>query len=132
FKQTESALVFNSGYAANLGVLSALIGENDLILADRLNHASLIDGCRLSKGKFRIYRHKDMEHLRKLLSSRKAKQNTLIVTDGIFSMDGDIAPLPEILNLAEEYDAFIYLDDAHGTGVLGPRGAGTCEHFNLS
>jgi len=132
FKQTESALVFNSGYAANLGVLSTLIGENDLILADRLNHASLVDGCRLSKGKFRVYRHKNTEQLRKLLSSRKEKQNTFIVTDGVFSMDGDVARLPEILSLAEQHEAFIYLDDAHGTGVLGPRGGGTCEHFNLS
>lgn len=132
FKKTESALVFNSGYGANLGAISALIGKSDLILADRLNHASLVDGCRLSKGKFRVYRHKDTEQLRRLLSSRKGKQNTLIVTDGVFSMDGDIAPLPEILSLAEQYEAFIYLDDAHGTGVLGPGGRGTCEHFGLS
>jgi 8-amino-7-oxononanoate synthase len=132
FKKTESALVFNSGYMANLGAISAIIGKSDLILADRLNHASLVDGCRLSKGKFRVYRHKDTEQLRKLLSSRGKNQNTLIVTDGVFSMDGDLAPLPEILSLAEQYEAFIYLDDAHGTGVLGPRGGGTCEHFNLS
>lgn len=132
FKRTESALVFNSGYMANIGAISALIQKTDLILADRLNHASLVDGCRLSKGTFRIYRHKDMDQLRKLLSNRGKNQNTLIVTDGIFSMDGDIAPLPEILSLAEEYDAFVYLDDAHGTGVLGPRGRGTCDHFQLS
>lgn len=132
FKKTEAALVFNSGYVANLGAISALMGKPDLILADRLNHASLVDGCRLSQGKFRIYRHKDTEQLRKLLSGRKKDQNILIVTDGVFSMDGDITPLPELLSLAEEYEAFIYLDDAHGTGVLGPHGSGTCEHFNLS
>jgi len=131
FKQTESALVFTSGYTANIGAIAALMEKTDLILADRRNHASLVDGCRLSKGKFRIYRHKDTDQLRRLLSSRKENQNTLIVTDGVFSMDGDIAPLPEILRLAEQFDAFIYLDDAHGTGVLGPRGRGTCDHFQL-
>ena len=131
FKQTESALVFTSGYTANIGAITALMEKTDLILADRRNHASLVDGCRLSKGKFRIYRHKDTDQLRRLLSSRKENQNTLIVTDGVFSMDGDIAPLPEILSLAEQFDAFIYLDDAHGTGVLGPRGRGTCDHFQL-
>ena len=132
FKETESALVFSSGYMANIGCLSALIDKTDLILADRLNHASLVDGCRLSRGKFRIYRHKDIHQLRKLLSNRKKTQDTLIVTDGVFSMEGDLTPLPEILSLAEEYDALIYLDDAHGTGVLGPRGKGTCDHFGVS
>ncbi len=132
FKSTESALVFNSGYMANLSGICALAGKGDLILADRLNHASLVDGCRLSGATFRIYRHKDMAQLKKLLTRRRTDQKTLIVTDGIFSMEGDIAPLSELSALAEEYDALIYLDDAHATGVLGPEGRGTCAHFNLS
>ena len=130
-KSCEKALVFNSGYTANSGILSALIGENDLVLCDRLNHASLIDGIKLSDGKLRVYRHKDMKQVQSLLSRRPANQKTIIVTDGIFSMDGDIAPLPEMSALADQYDALIYLDDAHATGVLGEHGWGTCEHFNL-
>lgn len=132
FKSAESALVFNSGYMTNIGAIGSIVQKEDLILADRLNHSSLIAGCRLSGGKFRVYPHKNMLQLKKLLSNRKSGQNVLIVTDGIFSMDGDIAPLPEILALAEDYDATIYLDDAHATGVLGARGGGTCDHFGLS
>ncbi|HLG21298.1 MAG TPA: 8-amino-7-oxononanoate synthase [Candidatus Manganitrophaceae bacterium] len=131
FKSTESALVFSSGYTANIGALCALAQKNDLILSDRLNHASLVDGARLSGALFRVYRHKDMAQLKKILSNRKKNQNALIVTDGIFSMEGDIAPLSEIFALAEDYGAFIYLDDAHATGVLGPQGRGTPAHFNL-
>ncbi|MFQ5780647.1 MAG: aminotransferase class I/II-fold pyridoxal phosphate-dependent enzyme, partial [Nitrospiria bacterium] len=122
----------NSGYMTNIGTIGTLVQKTDLILSDRLNHASLVEGSRLSGGKFRVYRHKDMEQLRRLLSNRKAIQDVLIVTDGIFSMNGDIAPLREILKLAEEYNALIYLDDAHATGVLGPHGGGTCDHFSLS
>jgi len=132
FKSAESALVFGSGYMANIGAIGSIMQKEDLILADRLNHASLVAGCRLSGGRFRVYAHKDMAQLKRLLSKRKTGQEVLIVTDGIFSMDGDIAPLPEILALAEEYDATIYLDDAHATGVLGAHGGGTCDHFNLS
>lgn len=132
WKLSEAALVFNSGYTANLGALSTLIKKEDLVLSDRLNHASLIDGARTAKGTFRVYRHKDMAQLEKLLRARKKGQEAIILTDGVFSMDGDIAPLPEILRLAEEYDATIYLDDAHATGILGPHGGGTCDHFNLS
>ncbi len=131
-KCTEAALVFNSGYTTNLGVLSAIIQKGDLILADRLNHASLIDGCRLSRGTFRVYRHKDMAQLEKLLKQRKTSQQTFIVTDGLFSMDGDIAPLPELVDLAERYDATIYLDDAHATGVLGEHGGGSLDHFQMT
>jgi len=131
-KCTEAALVFNSGYTTNLGVLSAIIQKGDLILADRLNHASLIDGCRLSRGTFRVYRHKDMAQLEKLLKQRKTSQQTFIVTDGLFSMDGDIAPLPELVDLAERYDATIYLDDAHATGVLGEHGGGSLDHFQVA
>ncbi len=131
-KGTESALVFSTGYMANIGAIAALAQKGDLILSDRLNHASLIDGCRLSDATFRVYRHKDVEHLQKLLKNRKKSQNTLIVTDGIFSMDGDIAPLPEILHLAKTYDAMVFLDDAHATGVLGSHGGGTADHFKIS
>ncbi|MFQ5589343.1 MAG: 8-amino-7-oxononanoate synthase, partial [Nitrospiria bacterium] len=131
-KQTESALVFPTGYMANIGTLGAIAQKGDLILADRLNHASLIDGCRLSQATFRVYRHRDMAHLKTLLSKRTKNQHTLIVTDGVFSMDGDITPLPDILSLAEEYDATIYLDDAHATGVLGPQGGGTASHYRVS
>lgn len=131
-KGTESALVFPSGYAANIGSIGALVQKNDLIFVDRLCHASLIDGARLSRATLRVYRHKDTEHLRSLLRQRKKKERTLIITDGVFSMEGDIAPLPGILRLAEEFDALVYLDDAHATGVLGPNGHGTCDHFGLS
>ena len=131
-KGTESALVFSSGYTANIGSIGALVQKNDLIFADRLCHASLIDGARLSGATLRIYHHKDTEQLARLLRKKKGKEKTLIITDGVFSMDGDIAPLPEILRLAEAYSALVYLDDAHATGVLGPNGRGTCDHFGLS
>lgn len=130
-KATESALVFSSGYMANIGVLGALIDKNDLILSDRLNHASLIDGGRRAGGTFRIYPHRDMKQLHRLLAGRKGNRRAYILTDGIFSMEGDIAPLPEILHLAEAYDALIYLDDAHATGVLGQKGGGTCDFFEI-
>ncbi|MFQ5543187.1 MAG: 8-amino-7-oxononanoate synthase [Nitrospiria bacterium] len=132
FKSTESTLVFNSGYGANTGAIPAITKKGDLLLSDRLNHASLVAGCRLSEATFRIYRHKDMDQLQKLLADRKKNQNAFIVTDGIFSMDGDIAPLPEIIHLAELYDAAIYLDDAHATGVLGASGRGSPDYFQTS
>ena len=131
-KRTESALVFSSGYAANIGAIGAIVKKGDLILADRLNHASLVDACRLSEGTFRVYRHKEMEQLERLLERRKKDQAVLIITDGIFSMDGDITPLREILHLADRYDAMVYLDDAHATGVLGVHGGGTADFFHLS
>lgn len=132
FKNTESALVFNSGYAANTGIIPAVAGTGDVILSDSLNHASIIDGCRLSKAEVLVYRHKDLDHVEKLLKSRFQAGRRLIVTDGIFSMDGDIAPLPGLVALAEKYDAVIMVDDAHATGVLGKTGKGTADHFGLS
>ena len=130
-KRTEAALVFSSGYAANTSVIPVLAAENDLILSDALNHASIIDGCRLSRATKKVYRHCDMEHLKTLLSESTAFRRRLIVTDGVFSMDGDIAPLPDIGNLAAEYDAMVLVDDAHGFGILGENGGGTTAHFGL-
>ena len=130
-KNTEAALVFSSGYAANTSILPVLAGEGDLILSDTLNHASIIDGCRLSRATTQVYQHCDVEHLKTLLSESTAFRRRLIVTDGVFSMDGDIAPLPDIYEVATRYDAMLLVDDAHGFGVLGREGSGTVSHFGL-
>ena len=130
-KGTEAALVFSSGYAANTSIIPVLAGEDDLILSDALNHASIIDGCRLSRASKKIYQHCDMGHLKTLLSASTTFRRKLIVTDGVFSMDGDIAPLPDIYDLAAQHDAMVLVDDAHGFGVLGKDGNGTVSHFGL-
>ncbi|MDE0683377.1 MAG: 8-amino-7-oxononanoate synthase [Candidatus Poribacteria bacterium] len=130
-KHTEAALVFSSGYAANTSVIPVLTGEDDLILSDALNHASIIDGCRLSRATKKVYRHCDVEHLKILLSESTAFRRRLIVTDGVFSMDGDIAPLRDIYEVATHYNAMLLVDDAHGFGVLGKDGSGTVAHFGL-
>lgn len=131
FKQTEAARLFSSGYLANIGVLSALAKAEDVILSDQYNHASIIDGCRLSKAKTCIYRHVDMEDLeRKLAATTKYKQR-FIVTDGVFSMDGSIAPLGRMMELADHYHAYVIVDDAHATGVLGQSGRGTSAYFGI-
>jgi len=130
-KNTEAALVFSSGYAANTSIIPILAGEGDLILSDTLNHASIIDGCRLSRATTQVYQHCDVEHLKILLSEAAAFRRRLIVTDGVFSMDGDIAPLPDIYEVATRYDAMLLVDDAHGFGVLGKDGSGTVSHFGL-
>ena len=129
---TEAALVFSSGYAANTSTIPVLAGEGDLILSDALNHASIIDGCRLSRATKKIYRHCDVAHLQTLLSETPGFQRRLIITDGVFSMDGDIAPLPDICKVAADYAAMVLVDDAHGFGVLGEDGSGTVAHFGLS
>lgn len=131
FKNTEAAIVFNTGYMANLGVISSLAGSGDVIFSDELNHASIIDGCKLSRAKVVVYRHCDLGHLEVLLAGTSTTGRKLIVTDGVFSMDGDLAPLPGIVNLAREYQAMVMVDDAHGTGVLGTNGRGTVEYFGL-
>lgn len=130
FKGTEKAIVFSSGYLANLGAITTLAGRGDLIAADRLNHASLQDSAVLSRAELKRYRHGDIKDLKRFLENSPAKKK-LVITDGVFSMDGDIALLPQILELAEIYDAFVFLDDAHSTGVLGEKGRGTCSHFNI-
>jgi 8-amino-7-oxononanoate synthase len=132
FKGTEAALAFNSGYAANTGIVPAIAGEGDVVLSDSLNHASIIDGCRLSKAEVHVYRHRDVCHVEDLLKKSFSSHRKLIVTDGVFSMDGDIAPLPKLACLAEKYGAILMVDDAHATGVLGDTGRGTTEHFGLA
>jgi len=133
FKGTEAALTYPTGYVANMGGIWPLLEEGDTIVSDELNHASIIDGCRLTKGTDRIvYRHNDMTDLEKKLqesAKERAKGKTMITTDAVFSMDGDICKLPEIVELAEKHDAFIFLDEAHASGVLGKTGRGTLEHF---
>ncbi|TCI29431.1 glycine C-acetyltransferase [Exiguobacterium sp. SL-10] len=131
FKHTEAALVFQSGFATNLGVLSALLGPKDVVISDALNHASIIDGIRLTKAARRIYKHVDLADLEAALKETQDYRTRLIVTDGVFSMDGNIAPLPEIVELAEKYDAAVMVDDAHASGVLGQNGRGTVNHFGL-
>ncbi|WP_024298224.1 8-amino-7-oxononanoate synthase [Methylomicrobium lacus] len=125
----ERALLFSTGYMANLGAISALVGSGDTVIEDRLNHASLIDGGQLSGARFKRYRHADLDHLANTLAATSGKK--LIVTDGVFSMDGDLAPLPAIARLAEEQDAWLMVDDAHGLGVLGDQGGGVLEHYSL-
>ena len=130
-KGTEAALVFSSGYAANTSIIPVLAGEGDLILSDALNHASIIDGCRLSRATKKVYRHCDVEHLKTLLAESANFRRRLVVTDGVFSMDGDIAPLPDIYEVALNYNAMLLVDDAHGFGVLGKNGSGTVSHCGL-
>jgi glycine C-acetyltransferase len=131
FKHTEASLTFQSGYATNLGVISALMQEQDMIISDELNHASIIDGIRLCKAPRKVFRHKDMDDLRRVLEEAQGAQKIMVVTDGVFSMDGDIAPLPAIVELAEAYGAFVMVDDAHASGVLGSNGRGSVSHFHL-
>ncbi len=129
FKQREAALVFSSGYLANLGILAALAGENDQIFSDALNHASIIDGCRLSRAQVLVYRHRDLDHLESLLRQAPPARRRLLVSDAVFSMGGDIVDLPDLVRLARAHDCLLILDEAHATGVLGQTGHGTVEHF---
>ncbi|KHE67438.1 glycine C-acetyltransferase [Halobacillus sp. BBL2006] len=131
FKHTEAALVFQSGFTTNQGVLSSILGKEDVVISDELNHASIIDGIRLTKADRKIYKHVDMDSLEEALKASSDYRTRLVVTDGVFSMDGNISPLPEIVELAEKYDALIMVDDAHASGVLGDNGRGTVNHFKL-
>ncbi|MDE0299940.1 MAG: 8-amino-7-oxononanoate synthase [Candidatus Poribacteria bacterium] len=129
---TEAALVFSSGYLANISTIPVLAGEDDLILSDERNHISLIEGCRLSRATTQIYRHCDPEHLKELLAESSNFRRRLIVTDGVFSMDGDFPPLAEICDIAETYDAMLMVDDVHGFGILGQTGGGLVDYLGVA
>lgn len=130
-KQTEAAIVFNTGYMANLAVLSTIVGHGDTIFSDELNHASIIDGCRLSKARVVVYHHNDMSDLNRKIKENPTTGQRLIVTDGVFSMDGDIVNLPAVVEIAREHGAWVMVDDAHATGVFGEHGGGTSDYFGL-
>ena len=131
FKGVEGSITFQSGFCANLAVIPAIVGKEDVVFSDELNHASIIDGCRLSKARVVRYEHCNPEDLRAKIHAEKDIRRKIIITDGVFSMEGDVAPLPEIANVAEEYEAITMVDDAHGEGVLGRSGRGIVDHFNL-
>lgn len=131
FKQVEACVVFQSGFTANAGTVSAVLGKDDLIVSDELNHASIIDGARLSKATIKVFRHKDLADCERILEEHASfSGKKLIITDGVFSMDGDIAPLPQLCDLAEKYGCIMMVDDAHASGVLGRGGRGSIDHFN--
>jgi glycine C-acetyltransferase len=133
FKEEEAVTCFQSGLNCNIGTIQAIVSKEDLILSDELNHASIIDGIRLSRADKAIYRHSDMEHLEAIIKEKRSSyRNVLIITDGVFSMDGDLAKLPEIVAIAKKYNCLTYVDDAHGSGVLGRGGRGTVDHFGLN
>ena len=132
FKKEEAVMLFQSGFNCNAGVIQAITQKGDLIISDELNHASIIDGVRLSRADKAVFKHSDMEDLERVLIEKRDKYNqVLIITDGVFSMDGDLAKLPQIVELAEKYNCLTYVDDAHGSGVLGENGRGTVDHFHL-
>ncbi len=132
FKREEAVTCFQSGLNCNIGAIQAIVNKGDLIISDELNHASIIDGVRLSRADKAVYKHSDMEDLERVLKEKRKEYNTcLIITDGVFSMDGDLAKLPEIVELAKKYECLTYVDDAHGSGVLGESGRGTVDHFKL-
>jgi len=132
FKHVEASVVFQSGFTANAGTVSAILGKEDVIISDALNHASIIDGCRLSRAEIKVFPHKDVDACERILKDLETyKGHKLLITDGVFSMDGDIAPLPQLVELAEKYGCIMMIDDAHSSGVLGRNGRGTVDHFNL-
>jgi len=132
FKNVEACVVFQSGFTANAGTVGSILGKDDFILSDELNHASIIDGARLSKAKIKVFRHKDVAHCEELLKEVENEPGKkLIITDGVFSMDGDIGPVGELAALAEKYGAIMMVDDAHASGVLGRNGRGSVDHFNV-
>jgi glycine C-acetyltransferase len=132
FKNVEASVVFQSGFTANAGTVQAILGKEDVIISDELNHASIIDGCRLSRAAIKVFPHKDVEACEKILKELSGRTcRKLLITDGVFSMDGDIAPLPALVELAEKYGCIMMIDDAHASGVLGRNGRGTVDHYNL-
>jgi glycine C-acetyltransferase len=132
FKHVEASVVFQSGFTANAGTVQAILGREDVIISDQLNHASLIDGCRLSRAEIKIFPHKDLEACESILKEIAGRNcRKLLATDGVFSMDGDIAPLPQLVELAEKYGCIMMIDDAHASGVLGRNGRGTVDHYKL-
>jgi len=132
FVGKESALVFSTGYQTNLGIMSALLGRNDVVVLDKWDHASIVDGTRLGMAEVKRFKHNDMDHLKKVLDQIPKDKGILIVVDGVFSMEGDIANLPELVKIKKEYGARLMVDDAHSVGILGENGAGTAEHFGLT
>jgi glycine C-acetyltransferase len=131
FKKTEAVVVFQSGFAANAGTVSAILTKEDVVISDALNHASIIDGCRLSKAAIKVFPHKDVAAARTVLEALPASQRKLLITDGVFSMEGDLGPLPELCDLAEEFGCIMMVVDAHASGVFGANGRGTIDHFNM-
>jgi glycine C-acetyltransferase len=131
FKHTEAVVVFQSGFAANAGTVAAVLTKDDVVISDELNHASIIDGCRLSHAAIKVFPHKDADAARKVLSALPANQRKLLITDGVFSMDGDLGALPELCALAEEFGCIMMVDDAHASGVFGKNGRGTIDHFGM-
>jgi glycine C-acetyltransferase len=131
FKKTEAAVVFQSGFTANAGTVSAILGRDDVIVSDELNHASIIDGARLSRATIKVFPHRDIDAARTILQQLSATQRKLLITDGVFSMDGDLGPLPALCDLADEFGCVMMVDDAHASGVFGTNGRGTVDHFGL-
>ena len=131
FKKTEAVVVFQSGFTANAGTVSSILTRDDVVISDELNHASIIDGCRLSRAAIKVFPHKDVDAARRILQELPAGQRKLLITDGVFSMDGDLGPLPALCDLAEEYGCIMMVDDAHASGVFGSNGRGTIDHFGV-
>jgi glycine C-acetyltransferase len=131
FKKVEAVVVFQSGFTANAGTVSAILTKDDVVISDELNHASIIDGCRLSRAAVKVFPHKDVAAARRIITALPAAQRKLLITDGVFSMDGDLGPLPELCALAEETDCIMMVDDAHASGVFGKNGRGTIDHFGM-
>jgi glycine C-acetyltransferase len=131
FKKTEAVVVFQSGFAANAGTVAAVLSKEDVVISDELNHASIIDGCRLSRAAIKVFPHKDAAAARKVVSELPAAQRKLLITDGVFSMDGDLGALPQLCDIAEEFGCIMMVDDAHASGVFGSNGRGTIDHFGV-
>jgi glycine C-acetyltransferase len=131
FKKTEAVVVFQSGFAANAGTVAAILSKEDIVISDELNHASIIDGCRLSRAAIKVFPHKDADAARRIVKDLPASQRKLLITDGVFSMDGDLGALPALCDIAEEYGCIMMVDDAHASGVFGKNGRGTIDHFGV-